>query len=144
MGLARWTTARRPTAGAGATLPEPSCVEHTPHDVACLHELFERRRRNKSSDRPAVIRGSRALSYRELDERANQVAIPRLQGVETGDLVALYPPIGRPPRRGPAAGLFEGRGGLRPPSTPSTRRNGSRFILEHARASRGVDGGKLS
>jgi len=116
---------------AGATLPEPSCVEHAPHDVACLHELFERQA-DKSSDRPAVIRGSQSLSYRELDERANQLArYLRLQGVETGDLVALY--LDRSPTAIVAllACLKAGAGYV--PIDPIYPPERIRFILEHAR-----------
>lgn len=55
-----------------------------------LHELFERQV-EKTPDAVALISDERELSYRELDERANQLARFLVKkGVKPGDLVGLY------------------------------------------------------
>lgn len=55
-----------------------------------LHELFERQV-ERTPDAVALITDKQALSYRELDERANQFAHHLVEkGVKPGDLVALY------------------------------------------------------
>jgi amino acid adenylation domain-containing protein len=56
----------------------------------CLHELFEEQAA-RTPDRAAVVYGAARLTYRELDERANQLA-HRLQqaGVGAESLVAIY------------------------------------------------------
>lgn len=60
----------------------------------CLHELFEAQVR-RTPDAVAVICGSRRLSYRELDDRANQVAhYLRQRGVKPDVLVGLCLPRG--------------------------------------------------
>lgn len=56
----------------------------------CLHDLFESQV-DRVPGRPAIIHGGETLTYRELDERANQLARHlRLLGVEPGDLVAIF------------------------------------------------------
>ncbi|MEN8774467.1 MAG: Pls/PosA family non-ribosomal peptide synthetase [Akkermansiaceae bacterium] len=55
-----------------------------------LHELFERQV-GKTPDAVALISDERELSYRELDERANQLANYLVQKVvKPGDLIGLY------------------------------------------------------
>ncbi len=49
---------------------------------ACVHQLFEEQAR-RTPDATALVYGDRKLSYRELDERANQLA-RYLQGVGAG------------------------------------------------------------
>ena len=54
-----------------------------------LHHLFERRC-DRFGDRAAVVTDAGAVTYRELDERANQVARHLIgQGIGAGDRVAL-------------------------------------------------------
>ncbi len=56
----------------------------------CLHELFEAQA-DRIGDGPALHTPAGTLTYREVDERANQLA-HRLRelGVRAGDLVAIY------------------------------------------------------
>ena len=114
----------------GVILPGPSVVD-APDDAPCLHELFERQA-DRSPDRPAVTRGPQSLSYRELDERANQLARHlRLQGVETGDLVGLYLERSATAIVALLACLKAGAGYV--PIDPIYPAERIRFILEHAR-----------
>lgn len=56
-----------------------------------LHELVEEQATGESSERTAVVDGSRELSYRELDQAANQLANLLIDlGVSRGDRVGLY------------------------------------------------------
>jgi amino acid adenylation domain-containing protein len=56
----------------------------------CLHELFEGQAA-RTPDRAAVVYGAAQLTYRELDERANQLAHRlRQAGVGTESPVAIY------------------------------------------------------
>src|SRR5581483_8468746 len=56
----------------------------------CLHQLFETQTQSRP-DRVAVTLGNRQLTYRELNERSNQVAHFLIQqGVEPGSLVGIY------------------------------------------------------
>jgi amino acid adenylation domain-containing protein len=55
----------------------------------CVHELFETQV-DRTPDRTAVVFESEQVTYRELDERANQLAhYLRARGVGTGAIVAL-------------------------------------------------------
>lgn len=61
-----------------------------PYDDACMHVLFERQA-DLTPDAPAVVDGSRSLSYRELDERANRAAHAlRAQGIGPDVMVGLH------------------------------------------------------
>ena len=63
-------------------------------ETACLHELVERQV-DRTPDATAVLAGDRELTYRELDERANQVANALLaNGIGRGDRVAVRLPRG--------------------------------------------------
>ncbi|MFN0242929.1 MAG: MupA/Atu3671 family FMN-dependent luciferase-like monooxygenase [Planctomycetota bacterium] len=63
--------------------------EHFPREV-CVHQLIEERAR-KSPDAPAVVCEDGSLSYRELNERANQLAAHlRGLGVRPDSLVGVY------------------------------------------------------
>ncbi len=56
---------------------------------ASIHRVFEAQV-DRTPDRPAVSSGGEAITYRELDERANRLAHHLLAaGVRTGDLVGL-------------------------------------------------------
>jgi amino acid adenylation domain-containing protein len=58
-------------------------------DDLCLHQLFERTAENHP-DRPALVFPSSTLSYRALDERANQLAhLLHKQGVTPDDPVGI-------------------------------------------------------
>jgi amino acid adenylation domain-containing protein len=60
------------------------------HVSYVLHGLLERSAATYP-DHPAVVDGARALSYKELDRRANQLANLLIQlGVKRGDRVGLY------------------------------------------------------
>ena len=59
-------------------------------EALLLHELFERQT-EKTPEAVALITDERELTYRELDERANQLAHYLVKkGVNPGDLVGLY------------------------------------------------------
>jgi len=63
-------------------------------ETVCLHELVERQV-DRTPDATAVLAGDRELTYRELDERANQVANALLaNGIGRGDRVAVRLPRG--------------------------------------------------
>src|SRR5581483_750246 len=56
----------------------------------CLHQLFEAQAQSRP-DRVAITLGNRQLTYRELNERSNQVAHFLVQqGVGPGSLVGIY------------------------------------------------------
>jgi amino acid adenylation domain-containing protein len=62
-------------------------VDHDRH--ACLHQLFERSAAQKP-DAEAFIIGEQTFSYRDIDQRANQLArLLALRGVRPGDRVAV-------------------------------------------------------
>ncbi len=62
--------------------------------TACLHELVERQV-DRTPDAVAMLAGDHELTYRELDERANQVANALLaNGIGRGDRVAVRLPRG--------------------------------------------------
>ncbi|HSN44226.1 MAG TPA: AMP-binding protein, partial [Propionibacteriaceae bacterium] len=105
-------------------------VSTASHELTCLHELFERQA-DRFPDRPAVTRGSLTFSYRELEERANQLARHlRGQGVGAGDLVALYLERSATTIVALLACLKAGAGYVPiDPIYPSER---IRFILEHS------------
>ncbi|MFG1642751.1 amino acid adenylation domain-containing protein [Amycolatopsis sp. NPDC049252] len=70
---------------AAAALPEPG----GPRPAGCLHELFAAQAR-RTPDRVAVTDGQRELTYRELDEAADRLAIRlRAAGVRPEVLVGL-------------------------------------------------------
>jgi non-ribosomal peptide synthetase component F len=59
-------------------------------DDTCLHELFERQV-ERTPDAVAVVAGGTRLTYRQLDERANQLASHlRSCGVDRGQLVGIF------------------------------------------------------
>ncbi len=79
---------------APALTGPPAIGQHPAPPAACAHELVEQQS-DRSPDEIAVVDGDTALSYRELDERANQVAhwlIGRGFGAPT--LVGLNPGAG--------------------------------------------------
>ncbi|MFT5283891.1 MAG: amino acid adenylation domain-containing protein [Planctomycetota bacterium] len=56
----------------------------------CVHQQFEAQA-SKTPDATAVVCGEESLSYRELDERSNQVAAQlRVVGANNGDYVGLF------------------------------------------------------
>src|SRR5207247_2111610 len=58
------------------------------HDT-CLHDLV-REQAERTPDAVAVVAGEQRLTYRQLDERANQLAHRlRAEGVDTGSRVAI-------------------------------------------------------
>ncbi|HEV7673863.1 MAG TPA: amino acid adenylation domain-containing protein, partial [Candidatus Angelobacter sp.] len=70
-------------------LQEGNSTQDEDADHRSLHELFERHVRLKP-DAPAIIHGSRTLTFIELNERANQLAnFLRSKGVGTETQVAL-------------------------------------------------------
>lgn len=111
--------------------PDPVRRDHTPpQEALCLHELFERQA-DRFPDRPAVTHGSLTLSYRELDQRANQLARHlRLLGVVRGDLVALYLERSATPIVALLACFKAGAAYV--PIDPIYPPERIRFILEHA------------
>ncbi|MDX2089002.1 MAG: amino acid adenylation domain-containing protein, partial [Kofleriaceae bacterium] len=59
-------------------------------DDTCLHELFEQQV-DRTPDAIAVVADATALTYRQLDERANQLAFHlRSCGVGPGELVGIF------------------------------------------------------
>ncbi len=57
--------------------------------MSCLHHLFEREV-DRHPESPAIVCGDAAMSYAEVEERANQLARHlRSRGVATGELVGL-------------------------------------------------------
>ncbi|HEX2195452.1 MAG TPA: amino acid adenylation domain-containing protein, partial [Actinomycetota bacterium] len=112
-----------------------------PHE-ARVHELFERVARERG-DAPAVVYGATALSYRDLDVRANRLARHLLeQGVTRGDLVAVVL------ERGPdlivslLAILKAGAAYL--PIDPDNPPRRTAFMLEDAEARVAVTAGSLA
>jgi amino acid adenylation domain-containing protein len=95
----------------------------------CWHELFEAQAM-KSPDAVAVECGERTMTYRELMERANQLANSlRKTGVGRGDFVAVLKD------RGPEfliamLAIFEA-GGAYVPIEPSYPRDRIRYLLTH-------------
>ena len=64
-------------------------MTQAPYPDACVHELFERQAA-RTPEAIAVVCGAERLTYRELDERANQLAHHlRRRGVGPGALVAI-------------------------------------------------------
>ena len=62
---------------------------HADYDKKCVHELFERQAA-KTPDLTAVVHQGRTLTYRELNERANQVAhFLRTRGVGPETLIGV-------------------------------------------------------
>ena len=60
------------------------------YDDACMHVLFERQA-DRTPDAVAVVSGTAALTYRQLDERANRVAHALMgQGVGPDVMVGLH------------------------------------------------------
>lgn len=118
----------------GAYVPRRHVLRHehapTASEVAGLHELFERQA-DRCPDRPAVTHGASTLSYRELEERANQLArFLRGQGVGPGDLVALY--LERSATAIVAVLACFKAGAAYVPLDPFYPSERIRFILEHA------------
>jgi amino acid adenylation domain-containing protein len=69
-------------------MPLPS-HSSAPSSSACIHELFEAQA-DRTPDKLAVVLGSRRLTYRELNQRANQLAhFLRGEGVQPGVLVGI-------------------------------------------------------
>jgi amino acid adenylation domain-containing protein len=61
----------------------------SPRSSSCIHEIFEAQA-DRTPDQPALVLGSQRLTYRELNERANQLAhFLRKQGVGPDVLVGL-------------------------------------------------------
>ncbi|MDX2093741.1 MAG: amino acid adenylation domain-containing protein, partial [Kofleriaceae bacterium] len=59
-------------------------------DDTCLHELFEQQV-ERTPDAVAVVAGASTLTYRQLDERANQLALHlRSCGAGPGELVGIF------------------------------------------------------
>jgi amino acid adenylation domain-containing protein len=58
--------------------------------LSCVHEVFERWV-DSTPEAPAVLHGDRTMSYAELDDRANRIALGlRAVGVRCGDRVGLH------------------------------------------------------
>ncbi|MEL6441192.1 MAG: amino acid adenylation domain-containing protein [Cyanobacteria bacterium J06621_8] len=58
---------------------------------SCFHQLFEARVAEISGEKEAVVTDDEALTYSELNARANQLAhYLRSQGLENNDLVGIY------------------------------------------------------
>lgn len=67
----------------------PDNVYNQPFSGRCIHQLFEEQAA-ATPHAPAVVFGDRQLSYGELNEQANQLAVfLRGQGVKAGSLVGL-------------------------------------------------------
>ena len=73
-----------------ATLMDWAQGPHKPYaDTACIHDLFSAQV-EKTPDRTALVFEDQALTYRQLDERANQVAHAlRAAGIGPGSFVAV-------------------------------------------------------
>ena len=60
------------------------------YPAVCVHELFEAQA-DRRPDEVALVAGSERLTYREVEERANQVANQlAARGVAAGDIVGVY------------------------------------------------------
>jgi non-ribosomal peptide synthetase component F len=74
----------------GAISPQVALTKAKTDSLSCIHRVFEGQAR-KTPDAVAVSFGGERLTYRELDERANQLArhLKKL-GVKAETPVALY------------------------------------------------------
>jgi amino acid adenylation domain-containing protein len=76
------------SSGACAPLEEGMSGDYPRN--SCTHQLFEMIAR-QSPDRSAILVDGSTLSYRELDERSNQLARQiQMYGVGTGDIVGIH------------------------------------------------------
>src|SRR6266700_2670877 len=100
---------------------------------AGLHELVEAQM-DRTPDAIAIVAGDRSLTYRELDERANQLAHHlRAAGVVAGDLVGVF--LGRTPELVVALLGALKTGAAYVPLDPAYPRDRVAFICNHARPS---------
>ena len=109
--------------------------------MSCLHHLFEREV-DRHPDSPAIICGDAAMSYTEVEERANQLARHlRSRGVATGELVGLM--VERSPDAILAILSILKAGAAYLPLDPSHPAERIRHILAEASITTVVSEGKL-
>jgi non-ribosomal peptide synthetase-like protein len=107
----------------------------------CLHHVFEARA-GLLPEAPAIVSGETAISYGELDERANRLArYLRSRGVATGDLVGLL--VERSPDAILAILALLKAGAVYVPLDPSHPADRLRHMLDEGRITSVVSEGPL-
>jgi amino acid adenylation domain-containing protein len=111
---------------------EQHCAEPISRGELCVHQLFEREA-ERTPDAPAVVFDGKRMTYRELNEKANQLAhYLRKKGVGPETLVAIY--MERSPELiSTVMGVLKGGGAYLPldPMYPVER---LAYMLEDSRA----------